>query len=314
MKKIFITMLVVLTTCVCTHAQEKMKVELKNGNVVTYNVEDVNRFYFTTEAEEVYADYCEVEVEDETVMTTDAIFELDYDIDVEYVRYLFFKANAIKQLSNKQIVELINAELIKNNSASGQMNKDQNILLNNRLEEGTEYALACIGYNDNGQNGAPMVYCFKTKTASEEQIVHVVNAKYDDNYFYYDTEIDDEKVLEYYLLTEAGNNLERTVESPALIGYAWKQKIKENEKAAGQNYTGTSFKEQRTNGANSLRIFTWTRDFDLEFSGIIYENILSTNASSRHRAVVESIKACQNEVKTFSKEEIISCFQIKKIR
>ena len=159
-----------------------------------------------------------------------------------------------------------------------------------------------------------MVSCFKTKTASEEQIVHVVNAKYDDNYFYYDTEIDDEKVLEYYLLTEAGNNLERTVESPALIGYAWKQKIKENEKAAGQNYTGTSFKEQRTNGANSLRIFTWTRDFDLEFSGIIYENILSTNASSRHRAVVESIKACQNEVKTFSKEEIISCFQIKKIR
>ena len=308
MKKLFITMLVMLTTCVWGQTQEKMKVELKNGNVVSYNVEEINRFYFTTEEEEKYADYCEVEVEDETVMTTDAIFEFDYDIDVEFVRYLFFKANDIRQLSDKQIVELI-----KNNSISGQMDKDQNLLLNERLEEGTEYALACIGINDEGKNGAPMIHYFRTKVASEELIVNVVNTKCDDNYFYYDTEIDDEKVLEYYLITEAGNNLEQTSESPAIIGYAWKQKIKENEEEAGQNYIGESFKSQRTNGFNSLRIWTWARDFELEFSGVIRENLLSINNTSRRRSIEKPTKTSQNEVRTFSKEELLSRFHIKKI-
>ena len=301
MKKNLLLMLVAMTTCITGYAQEVMKVELKNGNVVTYKVEDVNRFYFTTEEIEEYADFCEVEVEDETIMTTDALFELEYDVDVEYIRFLFFRSEDIKKLSDKEIIERIMIS-----TGSGQAEKTSNLIVNNQLLEGTEYALACVGFNEEGKNGAPMVYYFKTKVKADEEIVNIVNARYDNNYFYFDTEINDDKVLEYYLLTEVGFNLERIAESPAVIGYFWKQKIKEDEKAAGQYYQGKSFSEFRKDGATELLVYTWTRDYDLEFSGVIWENLIRANASSRQTISGEKIVAKQTGIQAYSKEELLS--------
>ena len=304
-----ILMLAVLAVCGMSYAQEKMKVELKNGNVVSYNVEDVNRFYFVTEEEKDYADYCEVEIEDETVMTTDAIFELDYDIDVDYARFLFFKASEVRQLSEEQIVELV-----KSHSASGQIEKDKNLLYKDNLEEGGQYACVLLGFNADNSHGAPVIHYFQTKVSAVEPIVNVVNARYDTDYFYFDTEIDDDKVLEYYMLTEVGNDLESIQESAAIFGYAWKLKIEEDEKMAGQNYIGKSFTEPRTNGANTLLVVTWARDNEVEFSGVIRENRIKTNPSSRQQVANRSIKATHDGTKTFAKAELLSRLQIKKIR
>ena len=306
MKKTIITMVAMMAIFTCK-AQEKMVVEMKNGNTYSYRVDDIGRFYFTTEEE--YANYCEVEVEDETVMTKDAIFELDYDIDVEYIRFLFFEADLIRTLNNDQIVDAL-----KNNPASGQMDKSKTLLLNNRLEEGTEYALACMGFNAENQNGAPMVYFFKTKVEAEELFVNVENPRYDNDYFYYDTVIDDDKILEYYILTETGFNFEKTTGSPASIGHAWKRMMKEDEEKAGQHYIGESLKEPRTNGATDLRIVTWARDFDLKFSGIIRENLLKINASSRQLSPVKPSKAKRQEIQCFSKDEFLEHFQLRCFR
>lgn len=314
MKKGLFLMLVAMTTCITGYAQEVMKVELKNGNVVTYKVEDVNRFYFTTEEIEEYADFCEVEVEDETIMTTDALFELDYDVDVEYIRFLFFRSEDIKKLSDKEIIERIMKSTGNGQAGNGWAEKTNNLIANNQLLEGTEYALACVGFNEEGKNGAPMVYYFKTKVKAEEEIVNIVNARYDNNYFYFDTEINDDKVLEYYLLTEVGFNLERIAESPAIIGYLWKQKIKEDEKAAGQYFQGKTFSEFRKDGATELLVYTWTRDYDLEFSGVIWENLIRANASSRQTSSGEIIAAKQTRIQAYSKEELLSRIHLNYIK
>ena len=304
MKKGIMTMLAALAVCVMGFAQEKMKVELKNGSVVSYDVEDVSRFYFTTEEGPSYADYCEVDIEDETVMTNDALFELDYGIDVAYARYLFFNsASDVRQLSDEQIVELV-----KTHSASGQMEDGHNLLFKNNLEEGVEYAVALVGFNAENAHGAPVIHYFKTKVSAEQPIVNIVNGKYDKDYFYFDTEIDDDKVLEYYLLTETGDNLEFIQESAAIFGYAWKQKIREDEIAAGQNYIGSSFKEAR-NGATALRVITWARDYELEFSGVIRENHISIQSSSRRHLAKKIEGTSPNGVMTLSKKELLSRYQ-----
>lgn len=304
MRKCFIMMLAALAACTWGYAQEKMKVELKDGSVVSYDVENVSRFYFVTEEKAAYADYCDVEIEDETVMTNDAVFELDYGIDVAYTRFLFFNsASDVRQLSDEQIVELV-----KTHSASGQMETDKNLLLKESLEEGVEYAVAIVGFNAEYAHGAPLVHYFKTKVADEQPIVNVVNGRCDNDHFYFDTEIDDSKVLEYFLLTEVGNNLEQIRESPAVLGHVWKSKIEEDEKAAGQNYIGKSFSIPRTNGANTLQVVTWACDHELEFSGVIMENRFSTDSSSRRHLARRTAGSSQNGVTTLSKEELLSRF------
>lgn len=147
MKKNLLLMLVAMTTCITGYAQEVMKVELKNGNVVTYKVEDVNRFYFTTEViEDEIAPNCSINVVDSLVFTEEAAFKFDYGPEVSYVKAkLFYSYVITDDVSDAQLATELESALSYDSSKP--------IIAWTSFNEGTSYTLVYAGYNANGKRG-----------------------------------------------------------------------------------------------------------------------------------------------------------------
>ena len=212
------------------------------------------------------ADDCDIELADEVIMTNHAAFEFDYDDEVEYAYAGYFKAQNVTGCTDDQIVDMLKV-------GGSRLEKTDNMFGNSNLEENSSYVLAYVGFNAEGERGNLYLHPYKTKVAAEQITADVTKVQYDSQNFYYTIDIDDDKVLEYYALTDVGDNLQPFAGNVATLGLVWKQLIEQNEEKAGQHYTGDTFAAARPNGEKSLLVSTWARDYDLEFSGVISQGI-----------------------------------------
>ena len=294
-------MMAALALCCAANSQEVMKIELKDGRVRTYYVEDINRFYFEGGQQEELADDCEIEIEDEVVLTTCAAFELSYDYDVASAYAGYFTESEIHKYSEEQIVTMLK------NGGGILLNKTQTEVNLPNLQEGNKYVFIYVGFNAQGKRGQLYMHPFTTSVLADLQakkgIAEVKSVKYDDDYFYFTVEADEVLVGEYYLSTKVGNNLTPYGQSLALLGLRWKDAMDEDEEKAGQNYFGKDFRSARPNGENSLQILIWSTDANFDLVGYIFEDMWHTNATSREQAPSKA-DGEQHIIKAYSKQEL----------
>lgn len=304
MKKNIFVIAAALTMCMAANSQEVMKVELKNGTVATYPVEDINRFYFEgAEQEEKLADFCDVEIEDEVVLNTSAVFKLSYERGVDHVIVGFLtEAQALQFTEEEILTRMLNGGGTRHDKAINHIKLDN-------LKEGTNYVFAYVGFNALDKRGHFYMHPFTTSVVADllakKMIATVTNFDYDSNFFYYTVEADASLVGEYYVLPEVGNDLTFTEGNMAAIGMAWKELMEEDEEMAGQHYFGDDFRESRPNGENSLRVMTWATDDEWELAGYIYEFIGKTTAGAR---VIhpEAKNEPKPTISAFSMDELLS--------
>ena len=302
MKKNIITIAASLVLCLAANSQDVMKVELKNGQVATFPVENINRFYFEGAQQEELADDCEIEIEDEVVLTTCAAFEFSYDNGIEYVYAGYFTAREVRELTNDQIVTMLTG------GGGIRLDKSDTMFGNSNLTEGCDYVLAYIGYNAQGKRGQLYLHPYTTSVLTDIQamklIAQVTNVTYDSNNFYFTVEADENLIGEYYIATEVGNDLTYMQENMAIFGLAWKGLMEIDEKRAGQHYFGDDFNEPRPNSENSLHVITWATDANWDLVGFIDESIWKTTADSRSMLPLrESVKLPNHSV--FNKKQLI---------
>lgn len=298
MKKCFATMLVVLTACTWGFAQEKLKIELKDGNVVSYNVEDVNRFYFVTEEGEQLAANCEITLLDELALTTEFALEVEYGSAVEYILIRAYRPEANADQAN-------DADLFADLLANGiRIEKATTVITGGDMPEGEDLTIVCTAYNAQGQHGPLFRYHVTTHKNDRELLAPITSCKYNDENFFYTVEIDDNKVLRYYLLEELGSGMELI--NKAALGLGWKQAMAEDDTHKGEYYSGRSFTTNRPNGEPQLYLATWAVDFNEKLSGNIFADLyyvsdssvrVKSSAARRNGSMVQTINA-------FSKVEL----------
>ena len=276
MKTIILTVMALVAITSMALAQEQLVIETTYGYQRTFDVKDISRIYFTT-AEEI-ADDCEIDIEDEVVLTTCAAFEFSYDDGIEYVYAGYFTAEQARSYTDDQIVAMLKA-------GGNRLGKQDTMFGNNNLQEGTDYVLAYVGFNAQDKRGQLYMHPYKTSVLADIQakkhIANVTDVKYNDSYFFFTVEADEVLVGEYYMMTEVGNDLTLTQQNMALIGLAWKKLMDQDEKAAGQHFFGDDFSEARPNGENSLRVVTWATDSDWDLVGFIFEGIWNISPATR---------------------------------
>lgn len=299
MKKLFITMLVMMTTCVWGQTQEKMKVELKNGNVVSYNVEDINRFYFVTEEqEEQLANNCEITLLDELALTTQFALEMKYGSAVEYLLINVYTPDA-------NIDQAADADLAFDLKTNGsRIEKSTTIITGGDMPEGMDLTIVCAAYNAQGQRGPLFRHHLTTHKSDEELLAPVTSCKFNDANFFYTIEIDDSKVLRYYLFEDVGSGME--LMNNAALGLIWRQGIAEDTHK-GEYYSGKSFTVSRPNGEPQLYLATWAVDFQEKFSGNIFADLYYVpEASARGESLaVRKISSQMQKINAFHKEELL---------
>lgn len=270
MKKSII-ILAALTAWGLGFAQEKMKVELKDGNVATYNVEDISRFYFVTEeGKGLLAANCEVTLVDSLVLTDELTFRFDYESEVEHVKAKMFTPQAFNESTTD---DQIYASLEDGNATI--LAKDKSILGWTELDEGTDYILVYAGYNAQGKRGNMHRIRLKTKMSANEAIAEVTSCKFNDKIFFYSIEIDDKKVFKYYAAKDIGNNLD-ILDNVAVFGLTWRNQIKAGNYSS-EFYTNKDFTTERTNGETQLHIVTWAEDYQGNLYNRIYEGFFDVN-------------------------------------
>lgn len=290
MKKKLFTFVALLVIGIASHAQEKMKVELKNGTVATYNVADINRFYFVTEEEpEQLAENCGIKIKDELSLVNDFAFEVEYEPEVEYVLCAVY-------MPNTNVDELSDADIIKDLTEKGtRLDKSTTVITGTNMQEGADLTFVYAGYNVQGKHGPIYRHRFTTHKQDEELMANVTTCKYNNENFFYTIEIDDNKVLKYYLLEELGFDLELI--NTAALGLMWRKAIPEDPEK-GEYYSGKSFTTKRPNGETHIQIATWAIDFNEKYSGNIFEGVYHTTSATRSEANEANAGIREKEQKT----------------
>jgi len=263
MKKCIITMVAALLVCSAANSQEVMKVELKNGQVSTFAVEDINRFYFKENQQHI-AEYCEVSILREQVFPFGFAVKFNYDSDVEYLMCQAYTVSALTGISDEQLA----ADLV----SRYRMEKDDKVIaVYGGIEEGREYIFAYTAFNASGNHGPVYRHPIRISVESEEQIADIVDVKHsnDETMFKYRTVIDDDEVLYYYVYQEVGNYLE-PIQSPAEFALAWREIIDE-EIHTEKYFYGEEIFVERPNKEKRLLVCTWCVDYKERF----YNNIRS---------------------------------------
>ena len=304
MKNSVITMLAALALSLSANAQEVMKVELKNGQVATYNVEDISRFYFEgAKQQDELATDCKISIVDEVVMTNAVAFELGYDSGIEKAYCGYMQASQAKTYSDEQLLAL----LINNGTV---MTKDKTTIAYNIQQEGTDFVFLYIGFNSGGKHGSLYQHHFTTKVAANELTINISESQYDSQKFYYKVNLSNE-AKGFIAIAEAGNDLEPISINPAAFGISWKQSIAKGEVSGQLHYSG-DYEHLRPNGENSLLIISWVVDYNDNYSGIIMQNRLSTKSNNQQAAPLV-IGAKAPPVMTYSKEEIKELIDIQQV-
>lgn len=262
MKKRLFFALAVMVSCTISYAQEKMKIEMKDGSVVSYDVENVSRFYFTTESgEEQLAKNCEITLLDELALTTQFALDVKYGSEVEYVLTNVYEPEA-------NVDEAVDADLVADLIAGGnRVEKNTTVLTGSEMPEGMDLTIVLVAFNAQGQRGPLYRHHLTTHKSDEEPLAPVTSCQYNNESFFYTIEIDDSKVLKYYLAQEVGRDLTRI--NDAALGMSWRRLLA-NETQKPEYYTGRTFTADRPNGEPQLYLATWAVDFDGNYSDNIF--------------------------------------------
>lgn len=261
MKKYMITIVAAMALCLAAHSQEVMKVELKNGQVTTFPVEDINRFYFEEKQAEQPAPNCGVSIVKELVLPLEFAVMFSYESEVEYVMYQIYSTSMLAGVSD----EILAQDLLNR----GRMDKSVKVFGGGgNLEEGKEYIFAYTAFNASGKHGEVYRHPIKMRVAAEEQIAEVEAQHSNDNTaFRYRTHIDDDKVLSYYVYQEIGNGILPALNN-AVFGLAWREVLNDNANTEEYVYDKDIIVET-PNGEQRLLIYTWCMDYDEKLYNII---------------------------------------------
>lgn len=270
MKKHVITMMAALALGLAASGQEVMKLELNNGQVVTYPVENINRFYFEgAKQQEELAKNCEVGIADEVILTNGIAYELDLGSDVKEVLFGW---------SDEGLEEYSDQQIINGMKTAGKIASNKYIFFDN-LQEGKDNYIFYTGLNESGQRGPLYRRYVKTKKASEELVVDIEDPMwYDNEYFYVNLNIKGGDVFDYYAIADVEDDIE-PIESLSVLGLLWKEEILQGKMTP--YYVSKQFSQARPNGENSIRIFTWARNTETDFSGVITGKIFNINSNTK---------------------------------
>lgn len=295
MKKSLITMMAALALSLSANAQEVMKVELKNGQVATYNVEDISRFYFegTKQQEEPLAEGCELGIADEVVLTNSAAFQLVCGLAVDYIIWGYAKPNEIAQLTDGQLVQL----LIQNGFS---MPVTKPYIFVGYPEEGTEYVILYFAINKEKKRGHLYRYHLTAPVAANEPKAEVSKVLVYDDHFEVTINIDKSKVMKYFATMMAVDD-DYEIYNSALTALMIKDAINAGDGIYTESRTG-SF--PRNSGEKNLYIATWACDYNGRWSGYLTQGIWTIQDGSRQltpQLVDNSNKAMK---KTYTHEEL----------
>lgn len=293
MQKHVITMMAALALGLAASGQEVMKLELNNGQVVTYPVENINRFYFEgAKQQEELAKNCEVGIADEVILTNGIAYELDLGSDVKEVLFGW---------SDEGLEEYSDQQIINGMKTAGKIASDKYIFFDNLQEDKDNY-IFYTGLNASGQRGPLYRRYVKTKKVSEEVEVDIEEPMwYDNQYFYVNLNIKGGDVYDYYAIADVENDIE-PIESLSVLALLWKQSILQGTETA--YYVSKPFSQPRPNGENSIRIFTWARDVNKEFSGIITGKIFSINSNVKAQKAHWNQPSNEPKLGSISEEEM----------
>ena len=273
--------------------QEVMKLELNNGQVVTYPVENINRFYFEgAKQQEELAKNCEVGIADEVILTNGIAFELALGSDVKEVLFCW-SGEGLEEYSDQQIIYGM--------KTVGKITSDKYICFDN-LQEGKDNYIFYTGLNESGQRGPLYRRYVKTKKASEELVVDIEDPmRYDNQYFYVNLNLKGGDVYDYYAISDVENDIE-PIESLSELALIWKKSILLGTQTA--YYVSGQFLQPRPNGENSIRFFTWPRDVNKEFSGIITGKIFRINSNVKAQKAHWNQPSNEPKLGSISEEEM----------
>lgn len=271
MKKNIVMVLAALFLTVAGNAQEKMKLLFKDGNVVTYNADDIKSFYFETESGAQAAN-CEIAFLDELALTTEFAVECKYGSDTEYIM--------VRAYSEKAGLDNYGDEVLADDVANYGVRIDPSttVITAYSMPEGSNITLVLIAFNSEGKHGPVYRHRLTTHVEADEPMAKVTECKYNDDEFIYTIEIDDSKVLSYYLFEDFVDNI--TIGNTAAFGMLWRKAIAADPDK-GEYVYGKTFTKARTNGETMLEIATWAVDFDDQFAGAIFHDIYYIDNASR---------------------------------
>lgn len=271
MKKNIVLTVVALLLAVAGNAQEKMKLLFKDGNVVTYNADDIKSFYFEVESGGQAAN-CDITFLDELALATEYAVECKYGSEAEYVMLRAYSEKAkVDDYGDEVLVEdLVNYGV--------RIDPSTTIITAGSMPEGANVTLVLTVFNSEGKHGPVYRHRFTTHVAADEPIAKVTSCQYTSSEFIFKIEIDDSKVLSYYLYDDFNTALFAL--NNAAFGMLWRRMIA-TDPEKGEYVYGETFTRERTNGETAIHIATWAVDYDDQLSGVIFNDVFSVPDASR---------------------------------
>lgn len=299
MKKSIITMMAALALCSVANSQEVMKLELKNGQVVTYPVENISRFYFEGEQPQQpqLAENCELGIADEVVLNTSAALKLTVGSEVERI---FFGQTAHTDLSAYSDDLLCQAVLQTGKTTP----KSNPYVFNEGFEEGKEYVFLIFGVNAQGKRGPLYKYHFTTTIAANEPQAVVTGVKPETDRYKITVEVDKAKVKDYYFFAIASDDQEYL--PSALLGLMLKSGLNNLDLYESSETVYLT----RNSSTEKVMTFAWARGWDGKLSGYINQTIWVPQSGARMLA--PTVKSGEPTVRFYSEEEVENL--VKKIR
>lgn len=272
MKKYIILILSVFAFAVSGMAQEKMNLLMKNGSVVSYNVEDIQSFYFTDgNQNQQLAENCGITINDELALTDKFALDLTYESGVEYIMVgVYAPENYDDAIGDDAIVSELETKGVR-------IDKSTTIISAAQMPEGKMLTVVFTGYNIEGKHGPVYRHHIQTHIEADEAKAVVTSCLYDSDNFIFSVEMDGSKAQSYYLFEEVGNNTEMM--NTAVLGMLWRRAIATDPEKGLYN-TGKTFTKPRPNGETQLYVATWALDFSSQYSGYIFDALYETNASA----------------------------------
>jgi hypothetical protein len=133
---------------------------------------------------------------------------------------------------------------------------------------------------------------------AEEPMAKVTSCRYTSTEFTYEIEIDNSKVLSYYLFEELSDVLGKI--HPAVFGMWWRKEIAADPDK-GEYVYGQTFTVPRTEDEMVLSVATWALDYDEQLAGAIFEGLYDINRASR---TDKKEQTDELEIKAYNKEEL----------
>lgn len=303
MKKYMITIVAAMVLGLAANSQEVMKVEMKNGQVTTFPVENINRFYFEgAQQQEELASNCEISIVDEVVFNKSAALKLNYGSAIEYVIWGWATPSQIAQLTDEQIVQAI----IQGGGLSAPISRPY--IEVGFPNEGTDYVILYYGINAEKKRGQLYRYYLTSTVAANELKAEVTSVKRFDDNFQVTINIDKSKVMKYFAVMEAGGDDLEFFNSALLALYS-KELINAQQNIYTESRTASY---PRNNGEERLWIATWACDYSGKWSGYLYQDIFQMRNGSQTMKAVPVKSNDKITIRAYSEEELLKKFDFKR--